>query len=292
MIGHVTGGRPSPVAPNRYHPRMLDRRIAWASAAALIGACTSTIDPPAPPAASSPGGAPSIDQIVIGDVEVVEPTWKPDGSNWRVVVRWTSEGTVAVDHYVVRRNGITVDGDVEATTFRDEDAEPGARYRYEITAVDAGGAISDPASIRLRTEEPPLADARLQGRFLVRMTVEGSNGTRRPVRGGAIVHAFVPACRAGPCAVAWSVRGARTEGRLGRDGAVYAADLRTPLFIRNCFGDVVDESLAVRLRVVRAAPLGHAWRATAVEGTIGEVSSYGGCLTATVDWQVRGSLQN
>ncbi len=88
------------------------------------------------------------------------------------------------------------------------------------------------------------------------------------------------------------VRRAETDGTLRRDGAVYAAMLRTPLFVRNCFGDLVDESLDVRFRVTRAAPVDGAWRATAIEGTITEVSSYGGCLTASIRWTVRGSLQN
>jgi hypothetical protein len=64
------------------------------------------------------------------------------------------------------------------------------------------------------------------------------------------------------------------------------------MFVRNCFGDMIDERIDVRLRVTGAAPLRDEWRATKIEGAIGEVSSYGGCVTATVDWIVRGSLQS
>ena len=78
---------------------------------------------------------------------------------------------------------------------------------------------------------------------------------------------------------------------LRRAGAVYEATLRTPLFVRNCFGDVTDEALDVRLRIRGAAPLDGRWRATKLEGAIHEVSSYGGCMTATIDWDVHGSLQ-
>ena len=88
------------------------------------------------------------------------------------------------------------------------------------------------------------------------------------------------------------MRKARTDGTLRRADAVYAAKLRTPLFVRNCFGAVVDETLDVRLRVTAAAPLRGRWRATKIEGTIEEVSSYGGCVTATIDWNVRGALQS
>jgi hypothetical protein len=124
------------------------------------------------------------------------------------------------------------------------------------------------------------------------MVVDRASGTRNPVRGGAIFFAFDPLCNEGACTVRWSVRKARTDGRLRRADAVYAARLRTPLFVRNCFGAVVDEALDVRLRVTAAAALRGRWRATRIEGTIAEVSSYGGCVTATIDWNVRGALQS
>jgi hypothetical protein len=48
----------------------------------------------------------------------------------------------------------------------------------------------------------------------------------------------------------------------------------------------------VRLRVTAAAALRGRWRATKMEGTVEEESSYGGCVTATIDWNVRGALQS
>ena len=148
------------------------------------------------------------------------------------------------------------------------------------------------AKTSIETREPPLADTRLEGTFAVRLVVDRASGTRNPVRGGAIFFSFDPRCPSGPCEVRWTMSRARTEGRLDRDGAVYAASVRTPLFVRNCFGDVIDEALRVRLRVTRAAALRDEWRATKIEGTIDEVSSYGGCMTATVDWDVHGTLQS
>jgi hypothetical protein len=78
---------------------------------------------------------------------------------------------------------------------------------------------------------------------------------------------------------------------LPRDGGTYAASVSTPLFITNCFGTVIDESINVDLRVTAAAPVHGAWRATRIEGTVHERSSSTGCMSASIDWNVRGAVQ-
>ncbi|HEX7246880.1 MAG TPA: hypothetical protein VF351_02135, partial [Actinomycetota bacterium] len=65
----------------------------------------------------------------------------------------------------------------------------------------------------------------------------------------------------------------------------------TPFFVRNCFGRLTDEVLDVRLRVKAAAPVRRSWRVTKIEGSIMEVSKHPGCVTATILWSVRGTLQ-
>ena len=241
---------------------------------------------------ASAGGVPVTGDATIEELTIDEPAWQPDGDDWELLLTWRAPDGVTIDHYEVRRNGVTIDGDVSATTFSDVDVEPGARYRYSVVGVDAGGVATGEATASIRTDEPKLSLARLEGSFVVRMVVDRASGTADPVQGGAISFTFDPACRAGPCPVGWSVRRAKTDGTLRRDDAVYTAKLSTPLFIRNCHGDVVEEALVVRLRVTRAAPLDGEWRATKFEGSISEVSAYGGCLTATIDWRVHGSLQN
>lgn len=266
-------------------------RTAWAFIAVALAACTSGPDSGDPTLASPTLDAISTDQVEIDGIAIDEPDWKASGVNWRLEVSWEAPEGVTIDHYEVRRDGVTVDGDVDATTFLDDGVEPGARYRYEVVGVDPEGAETRGATVSIKTEEPRLSQARLEGTFIVRMVADRASGTDDPVRGGAIFFTFDPRCRSGACDVRWTVRRARTDGTLRRDDAVYAATLRTPLFVRNCFGKVIDEALDVRLRVNGAAPLGGRWRATKIEGAIGEVSSYGGCVTATIDWSVRGSLQ-
>ena len=259
-----------------------------------LGGCTasSTTGEPSVAVPSATADAPAIGTLRPAGLTIEEPDWKATGANWILGVSWQALEAPTIDHYEVARDGVTVDDAVVGTIFRDREVQPGVRYRYEVVGVAADGTQTRPATASIKTDEPPLSDARLDGTFVVRMVVDRATGTRNPVRGGAIFFGFDPVCDNGACAVRWSVRKARTDGMLGRTDAVYSATLRTPLFVRNCFGDVVDEVLDVRLRVTAAAPLRGRWRATRIEGTIEEVSSYGGCITATIDWNVRGALQS
>jgi hypothetical protein len=265
------------------------RRAATVTTLALAG-CTSAPDIVVPP--SSPSLSPvSTATVTIEGLEFDEPRWKADGSNWRLVLSWQAPAGVTVDHYEIRRDGVTIADDVVSVSFRDTGVEPGARYRYSVTGLDADGRATQPAMDSIRTDEPPVGDARLEGSFVVRMEVERATGTRDPVRGGAIYFRFEPRCGSGACSARWTVRRSRAEGTLRRSGASYSAGLRTPFFVRNCFGRLTDEALDVRLGVEAAAPVRGSWRATKIEGTITEVSKHPGCVTASIVWAVRGTLQ-
>lgn len=261
---------------------------------ALGAACTSgpAVGADSVPSAHTAPSPPPTSTVELGRLRIDQPKWKPSGGDWRLRLSWAGPRDAPIDHYEIQRDGVTVADAVRPSAFVDTDVEPGTRYRYEIVGVDPLGELTRSSTAVIRTGEPRLADARLDGAFAVRMVVDRASGTSNPVRGGAIYFSFDPACASGPCSVSWSVRRARTDGTLRRDGAAYAATLRTPLFIRNCFGDVSREALDVRLRVTRAAAIRGAWRATAIDGSIEEVSSYRGCMTATIAWDVRGTLQS
>jgi len=267
----------------------------WRAALAIVplvcAACTSDPNPGEGPAPASASSSISIESLEVDGLAIDEPDWKADGANWHLQLSWVAPDEVAIDHYEIRRDGVTVDAEVDGTTFRDEQVEPGARYRYEVVGVGIEGGRTRSVRASIKTDEPRTSDARLAGSFAVRMVVRRASGTDDPVRGGGIFFGFDPRCRSGPCPVRWTVRNAKTEGTLDRDDGVYSGNLRTPLFVRNCFGAVIDEAIDVRLRVKAAAPLRGEWRATKIEGTIDEVSSFGGCMTATIHWNVRGSLQ-
>ena len=198
---------------------------AWAFVAVALAACTSGSgsDDPSPAAAASSQVTPT-EQVEIDGIVIDEPDWKASGANWRLRVSWEEPDDVAVDHYELRRDGVTVDREIEATTFLDDDVEPGARYRYQVVGVDLDGVETHAATASITTDRPRLSEARLQGTFTVRMVVERASGTNDPVRGGAIYFTFDPRCRSGACDVRWTVRGARTRGTLLRADAVYDRD--------------------------------------------------------------------
>ena len=266
------------------------RRAAGITTALYVG-CTSSPEIAMAPSSPVATAAPT-ENFAIEDLEIHEPHWRADGANWRLTLTWLAPAGLDIDHYEVARDGVTIDDGVGSTTFRDKGVEPGARYRYSVIGLDADGEATRAVVESIKTGEPSLADARLEGSFVVRMRVERASGTKNPVRGGAIFFSFEPSCAQGACSVRWKLRNSRTEGTLRRDDAAYTAKLRTPFFVRNCFGRLTDEALDVRLRVSAGAPLRHEWRATKIEGSIEEVSSHRKCVTASIDWDVHGALQN
>ena len=266
-------------------------RRAAAVTTVVFAGCTSSPEVVLAPSSPVSTTAPT-ESFGIKDLKILEPDWRADGSNWRLTLSWLPPADLVIDHYEVARDGVTIDDAVGSTTFRDNGVEPGARYRYSVIGLDAVGHATQAVVDSIKTGEPSLAEARLEGSFAVRMTVDRASGTKNPVRGGAIFFSFDPTCSSGACSVRWEVRNSRTSGVLRRDDAAYIASLRTPFFVRNCFGRLTDEALDVRLHVSAAAPLRHRWRATKIEGSIEEVSSHRRCVTASIDWDVHGALQN
>ena len=196
-----------------------------------------------------------------------------------------------VDHYVVSRDARTVAHGVTETSWRDRDVEPGTRYVYTVVGVGVDGDETLPGHASVKTGTPPVADARLEGSFGMVMHVDHASGTTAPVSGGGVLFRFEPNCARGPCSVRWTVRSRATDADLPRSGGIYGGTLHTPFLIKSCHGTEIDETVKVHLRVMKAAPIHHAWRATRIEGTVDETSSLSGCLAASIDWNVRGPLR-
>lgn len=270
------------------HPRRFPALLAAVLALSVI-ACTKAPDSD-PSSSLAPSPSP-VERPVVQNLAIAEPDWKADGSNWALELTWDAPEGFEVDHYVVTRDGVEAGDDVTATRWNDRDAEPGARVAYTVTAFDPDGRRSKPAKASIKAGAPAVDDARLDGSFFMRMRVDKATGTRDPVSGGAVIFRFDPACAKGPCAVRWTVRDRQTDAMLPRKGARYAATVSTPLFITSCFGSVIDESVGVDLRVTAAAPVHGSWRATKIEGTVHERSTASGCMSASIDWNVRGVVQ-
>jgi hypothetical protein len=274
------------------------RRVSWFSvrflgvgalalvlALAVVG-CTSTVrteDRVARRVTITAGPA-------IEDLRTEEPAWRADGSNWALALTWEARDPV-FDHYEVWRNGYALDEQVTGPSWTDTTVEPGTHYRYAVVGVTDDGVRTLPLRTSIRTDSPPVAQARLEGSFVMVMHVERAKGTDDPVDGGRVVFRFEPTCGRGACATRWTVRDRDTDVVLRFHGTRYSGRARTPLLIRNCFGDEVDERVLARFRVVDAALWHGRWRATKIEGAIAERSVRSGCMVASIRWSVRGGIR-
>jgi hypothetical protein len=251
----------------------------------VLGACTGS-DAPLPPPS---GSTIATDDASIGPVRADQPKWRPDGANWAITLSWEPPEGVELDHYVVLRDGRTLTEDVTEPSFVDEDATPAARYRYSVLGVDTEGTRTEPGSVSIRTKKLSLVDARLQGRFVVRLdrgAFSGLQGTPRDIPGLGLQ--FEPACNAGPCPVTLAIRGSGRYGPLRRNGASYSGTVRGPFTIRSCQGGTVDATLVVGVRIRTAGAVGGQWRATAIQGSIQESAAPAGCLTGRISWTFKG----
>lgn len=266
--------------------RFSGRPLGVAVLALCVGACSSTVvttDRVARRVTVSPPAAPAIDRLVI-----TQPNWRPGGSNWALELTWVATGATPFDHYEAWRDGEAMDESIESAAWTDRNVQPGTRYRYAVVGVTVDGSRTRPERSAIVTDTPPVADARLEGSFVMVMRAEASEGVDDPVNGGKVVFRFDPVCRRGACSTRWTVRDRATDVTLTREGAIYAGRDHTPLLIHNCFGDETDERVRARFRVVDAASRRGRWRAVEIDGSIAERSAWRGCMVASIRWTVHG----
>ncbi|MEA2554858.1 MAG: hypothetical protein QOI60_189 [Actinomycetota bacterium] len=263
------------------------RSLALLSFAVLVlASCTSS--------ASTSEGTPS-DTVTaaskpgaVTDLRIDQPkVWSADPSKWQAVIRWSAPET-APDHYEVVRNDKTIAKDVTGTSYVDTTAEPATHYRYRVEAVDASGVSGPPMNAATKTGTPPLSGARLDGKFLAVLSLTSS--TLSGMGSGGERWVFGARCGSGPCDVSFS-RGSSSTGTLKQTGANYAGTMSIPFHIGNCSGAAVNESVTIRLTVSDAAVVHGEWRATHITGTTHEYLSYSGCVPASADYSVKGSVQ-
>ena len=267
----------------------------------MTTACVSVGSPPASPgatdASSDPGSSsnpsPASSQAAAPpSLRADQPrVWKADPKSWSVVLTWGQPPGFEADHYEIRRNGRTVDDHLPGTRFVDQDVDPRTAYEYEVTGVDAGGVRTGRASVHVETNAPPVADARLDGRFAMKMHITGQTGLQGGASGGGMLFLYDPVCASGPCDVTWSRTGRPGSGRLDRDDARYSGTVSAPFQIGSCHGGTVTETLVFTTKVLEANAIRGAWRATKIEGTLHESAPASGCVTATIDWSFTGFVQ-
>jgi hypothetical protein len=264
------------------------RAIALTAICSLVLVACSGDDPagdPTPTTRATPHG-----RIQLTGLRVEQPKrWSPSGENWEMRLTWkVPPGSPPIDHFSVVRDGISMSESIEEPAYRDTTAVPGRRYRYAVVGVGADGKVTRPASVAVRTMAPPISQARLDGGFQVRMTVNAWDNLTDTPDALDLAFTFQPTCAKGPCNVRWNVNGRGANGTLIRRGAVYEGAVDGSLYINSCSGDRVNEDIDVRLTVTAAVAYEGQWRAKAIEGTVEEQMTAPGCLLAQVSWDVRG----
>jgi hypothetical protein len=186
-----------------------------------------------------------------------------------------------------------VDDQVTATRLVDDGVEPASSYRYSVVGVGADGTRTAPATVTVDTGSPPIADARLEGRFGMQMHITSQSGLTSGASGGGTAFVYDPVCGGtAACDVEWSRQGASGGGRLSRDGASYRGTVHAPFLIGSCHGGALSETLTFATRVTRASVIHGAWRATKIEGTLEESAPAAGCVTARISWSYAGFAQS
>ncbi len=208
-----------------------------------------------------------------------------------ISVGWEAPEGFSVDHYEVRRDGKPVADSLTTTSFSDDGVEPGQKYRYSVVAVDTDGNETRPASASITTKQPPLAEARLEGRFLARLHVTSQSGLSRGANGGGDLFTFTPRCGSGACDVSWAGRHGPASGSLHRSGASYGGTVFGPHSIGSCHGGTVNETLLFHVRLTAAAVVRGQWRATKIDGTLSESAASSGCVTGRISWSFKGAIQ-
>ncbi len=242
-----------------------------------LGACTSN-DASTPTAAVSP--------TALAGLRAERPPWRGDPSTWSVTLTWDPPAPPFVaDHFEITRDGDTISTTVRGSSFDDTGVLPGHRYEYTVVAVDARGTRTPASATSVKTHGPPLADARLSGRYFTKMRVTSTTLGQSSLKTDWVLK---PACAPGPCRAKLAIVGRGSLGTLARAGARYSGTISAPFLILSCQHTHIDETLVVSIRISAARAVGRDWTATAFSGSFTETGAAGGCVTGHNSYSVDG----
>jgi hypothetical protein len=193
---------------------------------------------------------------------------RASAGSFRVMLTWDEPPLEGVSYRISRDGGKI--GETSRLRFADPHAMPGQDYRYDVVALAEAGP-SDPATITVRTPAAPLALARLEGTFTVRITRTAAHGFLslgpKRSRGG---FTFTPVCDRWACDVRWAYLGLKAvDDRLRRSGDRYRGS-DTGAFGTKCGAKRSTSTLSITIRVVAAGPVSDEWLATQIAGTLVE----------------------
>jgi hypothetical protein len=231
-------------------------------------------------ATPSPAG-PKVAGVIATPVSAIE-----------VDLTWTSTGQVLL-FYVYRNGRQITTAAAGRSSYKDTTVVPNHTYTYGVEAADLAGHRSDRVETIVKSlPPPPLADARLQGQFIVRAKYLSENFTNKSVgQVETLGWKFTPTCPQGACRVRVNLFApGQTPTFLARKGTKY--DGTGAATIGVCGSTKVTETLTFTINVTRARFIAGVWRATAIAGTL---KQYGppnfSCQSGSAVQSVTGALQ-
>jgi hypothetical protein len=276
-------------------PPMEGRRRSFGAAlvvAALVGAACEggSSTPTVSPSVTSTPSTSAPSSVALTGLEVTQPTrWEADPATWVVSLSWDVPVGFAVDHYEVERDGLTLVQNVATNAFDDGGAEPGMSYRYRVRAVDPAGATTKPATATVKTDAPPVEDARLSGAFIAKLHITDQSNLQSGAKGGGALFTFAPSCKTGACDT--KIKFNKVNGTLRRHHDSYDGTVKAAFVLKSCTGGAIIETLVFHLKVTKARSVHRAWRADKLEGTLDESASAAGCLTGHIAYRVTAILR-
>jgi hypothetical protein len=198
---------------------------------------------------------------------------KVQATSFSVTLTWRQpRGATDAVGWRVFRNHLLL-ATVDRTTYVDRAVHPGQHYTYEIAAVGGSHSVSRPVAVAATTPEPPLSEARVEGRYRVHYQVLSSRGYSAGYTGATFdqTYVFTPRCPSGPCDLDWQDQQQKkvAPSVFIRDGALYTTRTSGDFSV-TCHGMPVTSSLSYSLRVTRASLRGGRWVATELVGTMEE----------------------
>jgi hypothetical protein len=240
-------------------------------------AATSTKPPPPSPSVGPPEAVTAAGEAVPLGVTV----------SWR-----TPSGKAVVLGYRIFRDGTQIAAvPASATTYVDSNVTPGKTYTYEVLARGDGILESGRVSTQVTVPTPPLAAARLDGNFNVKLRTVSQSGYIDRLGSFTLGWNFDPKCSEGACAVVWTDLGNNgVKATLRRSGVSYRGRDKAK-FTGQCNSVQGTSTLELTLRVTKARAIAGDWRATRLTGTLKESHpSQFGCVSGGATFALALSL--
>jgi hypothetical protein len=191
-------------------------------------------------------------------------------SAFEATLRWTYDPkSLPVERVQIYRDGEEIaDLAGDSTEFIDRNVLPGHRYRYGVEA-EGGGAVSEGATVILRTTKLKRADARVDGLYDVQSRVTATSGWIGEKVGERHSYGWRldAKCSGGACRVEWGDPEFPLSTVLRRRGGTYSGSV-TGFFGSRCHGGKYTTTKRFDLRVSQAKPVYRVWRAFKLKGTV------------------------